>query len=198
MDSELLVALVLFSIVTSITPGPNNIMLLASGVNFGFQKSLPHTLGISGGFFVLLIAVGFGLGFLFTTFPPLHIALKIASSVYMLYLAFQIATSRSISKSGERQARPMNFIEAALFQWVNPKAWVMAISSMALYTSPQRPFISVVLVALIFAILNWPSVSIWAAFGTALRGCLANPVWLRRFNMTMGVLLAASVLLLLK
>ncbi len=198
MNSEVFVALCLFAIATSITPGPNNIMLLASGVNFGLRRTLPHTLGISIGFCVLLLSVGLGLGFLFTAFPPLHLALKVVGSIYMLYLAFKIANSRSLSQQGSQKSRPMTFVEAALFQWVNPKAWVMAISSMSLYTNPARPYSSMVAVAVIFSVLNWPSCSVRAVFGTALRGFLADPVRLKWFNIGMGVLLAASVALLLK
>ncbi|EDX86670.1 translocator protein, LysE family [Synechococcus sp. PCC 7335] len=208
MSSEVIVALCLFAIATSITPGPNNIMLLASGVNFGFQRTLPHTLGISGGLFVLLISVGLGLGFLFTTFPVLQLVLKIVGSAYMLYLAVRIATSRSlvskepkVEKSKDQaltEAQPLNMFEAALFQWVNPKAWVMAISGMSLYTSSQQPVRSTIIVTILFSVLNWPCVCSWALFGSALRGFLADPVRLRWFNVAMGALLAASIVLLLK
>jgi len=202
MSSEILIALGLFAITTSITPGPNNIMLLASGVNFGLRQTLPHTLAISSGFFVLLMSVGLGLGFLFTAFPPLQVALKVLGSLYMLYLAMRIATSRTLKKKDhqgdEKRSRPMTFIEAALFQWVNPKAWVMAISSMSLYTNPAQPYRSMFAVALIFSLINWPSCSVWAVFGRALRGFLSHPLRLKWFNIVMGVLLAASVVLLLK
>ncbi len=207
MSSEAIVALCLFAIATSITPGPNNIMLLASGVNFGFRRTLPHTLGISGGFFTLLLCVGFGLGFLFTTFPLLQLLLKIVGSAYMLYLALRIATSRSVdlkeenpkeTNPKETKARPINVIEAAFFQWVNPKAWVMAISSMSLYTSSQQPVSSTLTVAVLFALLNWPCVCSWAIFGSSLRGFLSDPRRLRWFNLAMGGLLAASIVLLLK
>ncbi|MGD1898691.1 MAG: LysE family translocator [Phormidesmis sp.] len=211
MSSETLAALCLFAIATSITPGPNNIMLLASGVNFGLRRTLPHTLGISIGLCVLLLAVGLGLGFLFTAFPSLQVALKIVGSLYMLYLALRIATSRSIKQSIKKadaqsgpdhaestRSRPMTFLEAALFLWVNPKAWVMAISGMSLYTNPARPYGSMLAVALIFSLLNWPSCSVWAVSGRTLRGFLFQPVRLKWFNIGMGVLLAASVVLLLK
>ena len=164
MSSEVFVALCLFAVTTSVTPGPNNIMLLASGVNFGLRRTLPHTLGISSGFCVLLLSVGLGLGFLFTAFPPLQVALKIFGSLYILYLALKIAASRSLSKqdapTGSQPSKPMTFIEAALFQWVNPKAWVMAISSMSLYTAPAQPYRSMFAVAIIFSLINWPSCSV--------------------------------------
>lgn len=178
---------------TSITPGPNNLMLLASGVNFGIVRTVPHMLGISIGFLVLLLAVGFGLGAVLTAFPALHTGLKIAGAVYLLYLAWKIATSRSMGGKGETDARPMRFIDAAAFQWVNPKAWVMAITAMAVYTNPERPFLSVILIGVAFTVVNLPSVSVWAGFGTALRGFLSDPVRLKWFNIGMGVLLAATL-----
>ncbi len=138
MSSEVFFALLVYAFVTSITPGPNNFMLLASGVNFGFIRTIPHMLGIGGGFLSLLLAVGFGLGAVLTAFPSLHLALKIAGGAYLLYLAWRIAMSRSLGKDGDTKARPMTFLEAAAFQWVNPKAWVMAVTAMAVYTNPER------------------------------------------------------------
>lgn len=193
MSVEAFLALLVYAFVTSITPGPNNLMLLASGVNFGIARTVPHMLGISIGFFVLLLAVGFGLGALLTAFPALHTALKIAGSVYLLYLAWKIAMSRSLSTKGEVGAKPMRFVDAAAFQWVNPKAWVMAVYAMAVYTNPDRPFVSVMLISAAFAIVNLPSVSVWAGFGTALRGFLSDPARLKWFNIGMGVLLAATL-----
>lgn len=178
---------------TSVTPGPNNFMLLASGVNFGFVRTVPHMLGIGVGFLVLLLAVGFGLGAVLTAFPVLHTGLKIAGGVYLLYLAWKIAMSRSMTSKGEATAVPMRFINAAAFQWVNPKAWVMGITAMAVYSDADHPFLSVVLISTAFAIVNLPSVSVWAGFGTALRGFLSDPVRLKWFNIAMGVLLAATL-----
>ncbi|TPL97656.1 LysE family translocator [Mesorhizobium sp. B2-3-10] len=193
MTLDAFLALLLYALVTSVTPGPNNFMLLASGVNFGIVRTIPHMLGISIGFLVLLLAVGFGLGAVLTAFPALHTGLKIAGAVYLLYLAWKIAMSRSLSGKGETDARPMRFIDAAAFQWVNPKAWVMAITAMAVYTNPERPFLSVILIGVAFTVVNLPSVSVWAGFGTALRGFLADPVRLKWFNIGMGVLLAATL-----
>ncbi len=198
MSSEAFLALLVYAFVTSITPGPNNFMLLASGVNFGFLRTIPHMLGIGIGFLTLLLGVGFGLGAVLTAFPALHIALKVAGGAYLLYLAWKIGTARSLGKDGETRARPMRFIEAAAFQWVNPKAWVMAITAMAVYTNPQRPFLSVLLISVAFAVVNLPSVSTWAGFGTALRGFLSDPVRLKWFNIAMGVLLAATLWPMLK
>ncbi|UDL89788.1 LysE family translocator [Mesorhizobium sp. PAMC28654] len=193
MSLDAFLALLVYAFVTSITPGPNNFMLLASGVNFGFVRTIPHMLGIGIGFLVLLLAVGFGLGAVLTAFPVLHTGLKIAGGAYLLYLAWKIAMSRSLGGKGEARAQPMRFIDAAAFQWVNPKAWVMAITAMAVYTNPERPFLSVLLISIAFAVVNLPSVSTWAGFGTALRGFLSDPVRLKWFNIAMGVLLAATL-----
>jgi threonine/homoserine/homoserine lactone efflux protein len=193
MSADTFLALLVYAFVTSITPGPNNLMLLASGVNFGFTRTIPHMLGIGGGFLSLLLAVGLGLGAVLTAFPSLHLVLKIAGGAYLAYLAWRIATSRSMGKGDNARARPMTFLEAAAFQWVNPKAWVMAVSAMAVYTSPANPFLSVLIVAFAFAAVNLPSVSTWAGFGTALRGFLADPVRLKWFNIAMGLLLAATL-----
>ena len=174
-------------------------MLLASGVNFGFRRTLLHTLGISVGFCVLLLSVGLGLGTLFTALPQLQTALKVLGSLYMLYLAFRLARSRKLANSDSIDAaQPMTFVQAALFQWVNPKAWVMAVSSMALYTDPLRPYLSVLGVAAVFSLLNWPSCSVWVVFGQALSGFLSHPSRLQWFNIAMGVLLALSVVLIVQ
>ncbi len=193
MSLDVFAALVAFAFVTSITPGPNNFMLMASGVNFGFRRTIPHMLGIGAGFLSLLLGVGFGLGAVLTAYPALHVGLKVAGGAYLLYLAWRIGMSRSLGENGEAGAKPMSFLAAAAFQWVNPKAWVMAVTAMAVYTNPQAPFLSVVLVAVAFALVNLPSVSTWAGFGVALRGFLADPARLKWFNIAMGVTLAATL-----
>lgn len=193
MSIELLIGLAVFSLVSSITPGPNNIMLLTSGVNFGFRRTVPHMLGICIGFFILLLSVGFGLGALLKLYPPLFGFLKIAAMVYLVYLSWRIAISRSLKSAEQGSGRPMNFLEAALFQWVNPKAWVMALTAMTLYVHADKPILSIFIVAAVFALINLPSVSCWAGFGVALRDFLSEPRRLRIFNITMGILLIASV-----
>jgi threonine/homoserine/homoserine lactone efflux protein len=193
MSAEIFAAMIAFAFVSSITPGPNNFMLLASGVNFGFRRTIPHMLGIGAGFLSLLLGVGFGLGALLTAYPALHTTLKAAGGLYLLYLAWRIAMTRELGGGKGPGARPMTFLEAAAFQWVNPKAWVMAVSAMAIYTRPEAPVSSVLLVAFAFAIVNLPSVSTWAGFGMALRGFLSDPVRLRWFNIVMALLLVASL-----
>lgn len=197
MALDVFLTLLLFAFVTSITPGPNNLMLLTSGVNFGFRRSIPHMFGIGSGFFTLLIGVGCGLGALIETMPVLYTVLKFVGGAYLLYLAYKIAMSRSISNVDSR-ARPMTFVEAAAFQWINPKAWVMAVTAMATYTSPDAYFTTMMIVGIAFAVVNIPSVSSWAAFGQIMRGWLADPVRLKWFNIIMAVLLVASLWPMLK
>jgi threonine/homoserine/homoserine lactone efflux protein len=193
MSYDVFLALLAYAFVTSITPGPNNLMLLTSGVNFGFIRTIPHMLGIGIGFMVLLMAVGLGLGAVLTAFPALHTALKVAGGAYLLYLSWKIAMARSFDDRREARTRPMTFLEAAAFQWVNPKAWVMAVTAMAVYSNPATPLLSVVLIGLVFGLVNLPTVSTWAGFGMALRGFLADPMRLKWFNIAMGLLLAATL-----
>jgi threonine/homoserine/homoserine lactone efflux protein len=197
MSVDTLLALVLFAFATSITPGPNNMMLFASGVNFGFRRTVPHMLGIGAGFLSLLIGVGMGLGAVLHAYPPAFIALKVAGGLYLLWIAWKIGSSRSMGE-GEAKARPMTFLGAAAFQWVNPKAWVMAVTAMAVYPNPQQYALTVAIVALVFAAVNVPSVSTWAGFGSALRDWLSMPVRLKWFNITMAVLLVLSLWPMLK
>ena len=197
MPQDTFLALVLFAFTTSITPGPNNMMLFASGVNFGFRRTVPHMLGIGAGFFSLLLGVGLGLGALLRTVPALYTALKFAGGTYLVWIAWKIATSRALS-GGKDSVKPMSFLAAAAFQWVNPKAWVMAVTAMATYTNPDLYLASVLIVGLAFAAVNIPSVSTWAGFGSALSEWLSDPVRLKWFNVTMAVLLVLSLWPMLK
>ncbi len=199
MSIEIFLALLVFAFVSSVTPGPNNLMLLASGVNFGFRRTIPHMLGIGVGFFVLLLSIGFGLGALIETVPSVYTALKFAGGAYMLYLAWKIAMSRSIGEAKHRdKSEPMTFLQAAAFQWVNPKAWVMAITGIATYTNHDNYYVAVLLVSAAFAIVNLPSVSVWAGFGTLLRNWLSDPFRLKWFNLIMALLLVLSLWPMLK
>lgn len=193
MTHESLIALALYALVTSVTPGPNNLMLLASGVNFGFRQTIPHMLGIALGFTAMVALVGFGLGAVLTLFPIVFNVLRVLALVYMVWLSWKLASSGSLG-SGDAKARPMTFIEAALFQWINPKAWAMALTATTLYTVPDMYYLSVILVAGTFGVINLPSVSCWAGFGVALRGFLSVPARLRIFNVGMAVLLLLSTL----
>lgn len=191
MTPALVGSVALFALVSSITPGPNNVMLTASGLNFGFRRSLPHMLGITVGWMVLLVLCGLGLGALFRYWPGLHEVLKIAGALYLLYLAWRIARSGSIQE-GETAGRPFTFLQAAAFQWVNPKAWVMALGVIA-YT-PEHHFVAnLLLAAVVCGAVNLPSVAVWAAFGSGLRHVLRQPGAVRAFNIAMALLLVASL-----
>ncbi|MFK3793235.1 LysE family translocator [Pseudomonas piscis] len=197
LSPDLLLAFALFALVTSITPGPNNTMLLASGVNFGFRRSIAHILGISCGFFVLVLAVGLGLGAVFEAYPLLYGVLRYVGAAYLLYLAWKIARSGPLSDEQQGRGRPLGYWGAAAFQWVNPKAWVMAVGAISTYTPLQGYFTNVLLIAAVFALINAPTVSLWAACGSLLRNVLRNPRWLRLFNLGMAGLLVLSLVPLL-
>ena len=193
LSLDLLLGFALFALVTSITPGPNNTMLLASGVNFGFNRTIPHMLGITCGFFVLVVAVGLGLGAAFQTYPLLYSVLRYVGAAYLLYLAWKIAHSGPVSESEKGESKPISYLGAAAFQWVNPKAWIMAIGAISTYTPMQGYFTNVIVIAAVFALINLPSVSVWAGCGTLLRNVLKDRRWLRLFNWGMALLLVASL-----
>jgi threonine/homoserine/homoserine lactone efflux protein len=141
---------------------------------------------------VLLLAIGFGLGALFTAFPPAQIALKVVGILYMLYLAWRVANAGALGGESEGRARPMTFLEAAAFQWVNPKGLLMAIGAMSIFPRPGRAT-DILLVTLIFGLVNLPSVATWAGFGAGLRNVLRDPGKVRVFNIVMALLLVASI-----
>jgi threonine/homoserine/homoserine lactone efflux protein len=186
---------ILFALVTTITPGPNNTMLLASGVNFGFRRTLPHILGISAGVAVLMLSVGFGLGEAFRRLPTLYAVLETASVIYLLYLAWKIGTSGQVQvKKGEKgERRPMTFFEAIAFQWINPKAWMMVLTAATTIHLHANYGFNALMMAALFVVIGLPSISLWAAFGLALRRVLSNPLWLRTFNVAMAALLVLSL-----
>ena len=193
MNAEIFTALALFAFVSSITPGPNNMMLMSSGLTFGWVLTLPHMLGVGIGFTVMIFAVGVGLGALFEAVPQLYLGLKIISVAYLLYLAWKIANSGPIGDGGRAGARPMTFLQAAAFQWVNPKAWVMAVTAIAAYAPKQAFFTNVLIVALVFGIINLPCISAWVMFGNILRAYLRNAKTVRIINIGMALALVASL-----
>jgi threonine/homoserine/homoserine lactone efflux protein len=193
MTYDFIAALVAFAFVTSITPGPNNLMLLASGVNFGFRRSIPHMFGVGLGFVFMILALGVGVGQIFTAFPALYGVLKWLSVAYMLWLAWQIANAGPITKDIASGAQPMTFMAAALFQWVNPKAWAMGLTGVTTYTLPANYWLSLAVMALTFGLINIPSIACWAGFGVALRSFLQDPARVRVFNVIMALLLIASL-----
>jgi threonine/homoserine/homoserine lactone efflux protein len=192
MTFDTLLALILFAFASSITPGPNNVMLLASGANFGLRRTLPHMLGISLGHAVMVGLVGLGLLGLFTALPWLRTGLTIVSVAYLLWLAWKIANAAP-PKPGDPTGRPFSFLQAAAFQWVNPKAWYMAIYAQTSFGPDDGTWTAAILVALVFAAVNLPSVTVWAWGGTQLGRWLRGPGRLRAFNITMAFLLVASL-----
>ncbi len=191
MTYELLTALAAFAFVTSITPGPNNLMLMTSGANFGFRRTIPHMLGVGLGFVFMVMLVGTGLVGIFEAYPLSYTVLTGVSIAYLLYLAWKIATSSEPGKA-EDGARPMTFLQAALFQWVNPKAWAMALTAVTVY-APSHSVAAIGLVAIVFGLINIPSVGSWTILGQQMRRFLSNPTRLRAFNVTMALLLIASL-----
>ncbi len=191
MTYEIFLALCGFALVSSITPGPNNLMLMASGANFGFWRTIPHMLGIGIGFTVMIVVIGFGLIRIFDHFPIATTVLTVFSVTYLLWLAWKIAHASS-PRTAESAGTPLTFLQAALFQWVNPKAWTMALTAITLY-APQRSVSAIVLVAVIFGAINLPSVSCWTVLGQQMRRWLSSPRRLAAFNWTMATLLVLSL-----
>ncbi|AWB49196.1 hypothetical protein HYN69_12395 [Gemmobacter aquarius] len=192
---ETLVALVGFAFVTSVTPGPNNMMLMASGANFGFRRTVPHMLGISLGHALMVFLVGMGVGEVFVAVPVLARVLEAAAVVYMLWLAGRIARSAA-PEEGKAGGVPFSFLQAAGFQWVNPKAWAMALTATSVYAPEvdggQRVW-AMALVAVVFAAVNLPSVSVWTVLGREVARFLTDARRLRAFNWTMAGLLVLSL-----
>ena len=186
-------ALILFTIATSITPGPNNMMIMSSGANHGFRKSIPHLLGIDLGFPIMMIAIGLGAGQLFKQSPSIFVGLKIIGAIYLTYLAFKIATA-PVNDFEAKKAKPMTFIQAVLFQWINPKAWIMCIGAVVTYTVADGSyFYQVLVIALLFFVFGSPCTITWLWFGSSLKKLLSRPGYLRAFNLTMGLLLMISL-----
>lgn len=193
MPFDVLLALALFTFVTAFTPGPNNIMVTASGVNFGFARTIPHMAGITVGFMVLVSACAAGLGAAFTAIPALQVALKIVGSIYMLWLAWKVANARPADAEAEDLARPLTFLQGAAFQWVNPKAVVIGLTAISIYVRPDHRVGDVLILLAMFGIFTAMTVVTWTGFGVALRGVLRDPRRARIFNVVMALLLVASI-----
>jgi len=192
MNYDLFPALAMFALVSSITPGPNNLMLMASGANFGFKRTLPHMLGVGLGFTLMVMLVGIGIIQLFDLYPITYKVLKYVSIVYLFFLAFKIATSSISIDDNKAKTKPMTFMQAVFFQWVNPKAWTMALTAISLY-APSKSVVAVGVVAVIFGMVNLPSVSSWVLLGQQIQKILTSHIHLRVFNVSMAVLLVLSL-----
>lgn len=192
MSYEIFLALALFCAATLFTPGPNNLMLMASGANFGVRRTLPHLAGVAFGFPAMIVPVGLGVMQVFETWPIAQTILTVMSVIYLLYLAWKIANAAPPEKQGPG-AKPLSLVQAAGFQWVNPKAWSMALGAITLYAA-DRDLASILWVAGTFAVLGTVSAFAWVTIGTGVRRLLADPVRLRVFNWIMAGLLIASML----
>lgn len=192
MSPDLLLAFVLFAFATAGTPGPNNMMLLASGANFGFRRTIRHILGVSIGVGAMVVAMGWGLSGLFKAVPVLHDVLRWVGAAYLLWLAWKIATASGLHDK-DAGGQPMTFLQAVGFQWLNPKAWAMALGAVTTYTPQGGSSLAVLLVAGTFIMVGAPCNAAWAGFGQGMRRFLDRPAALRAFNLIMALLLVASL-----
>ena len=190
MDGNVFLSAALFAVVTSFTPGPNNAMLLASGVNYGFRRTLPHILGITIGYAVMFAAVALGVGQIFAAEPKLYAALQIFSVIYMLWLAWKIATAGDANSASSRE--PLTFLQAALFQWINPKGVAIAIAA-ANFLKPESLAYDLPLMLALILFVSLTSASTWTLFGQGVRGVLGSARRRQIFNWTMAALLVASL-----
>ena len=190
----LFAAFLLFALTTLFTPGPNNAMLMSSGMTYGWRRAVPHLLGVSLGFGLMVAMVGFGLGVLIAANPAIYLTLKYGGALYLLYLAWKIATADPHDGTARRTGKPISFLEAALFQWVNPKAWIMAVGAVSTYAG-MAPFpLNVLIMVGVFSVGGLASSAAWVGMGAALQRVLNNPSRVRLVNAILAVLLVASVI----
>lgn len=189
-------SLLIFCMSTSITPGPNNMLMLLSGVKYGVKPSLPHFWGICVGFVLMVDIVGIGLGEVFAHYPVIHTVMKYVGAIYMLYLSYKtIFASDHLTIAKDNRSKPFTMLQGVLFQWVNPKAWIMAIGVISTFTVVNKSiWFQLIPISIIYFIAMIPSVLFWLIGGATLRKYLDNPRHLRIFNWTMGVLLAFSII----
>jgi threonine/homoserine/homoserine lactone efflux protein len=193
MSQPLLFAFVVFAVVMYFTPGPNNIMLLSSGLTYGFRRTLPHIAGITIGMAFMIAAVGVGLGAIFITYPVLQTILKYAGAAYLIYLAVAIAMSGAAKSPQDNRRGPMTFWGAAVFQWINIKGWVMVIGTITAYAAIAAFPWNIVIQTVIVLVVGALATAAWALFGSALRPIMTSPRIVRAFNVVMAVLLLASL-----
>jgi threonine/homoserine/homoserine lactone efflux protein len=197
MTIDLFFALVVFAAIAAFTPGPNNTISLASGVSFGFWRTLPVIFGVATGFPAMVGCIGLGLGKVFEIYPQIYVVMKYLGAAYMLWLAWKIATAKLQVDGEEVAGEPLTFLQAALFQWINPKAWVMAVTALSAYTVASDYSTGVIAVVAIFAVMSFSSCATWALFGVGLRHVMNDPRYFRGINIALALLLVASLLPLL-
>lgn len=187
-----LIPILMFSIAATLTPGPNNFMIMNSGLNFGLKRSLPHYLGICFGFPIMVLIVALGFGAIFLKYFWLKQLLKVVGSAYILYLAWCIVSTLAQPKDGAA-AKPFSFLQALLFQWVNPKAWMMAIGAISIFSTTENHFHNAFAISTVFLFVCLPCLGLWLIFGTFLQKILKNEKHQKRFNMAMAICLVASI-----
>ncbi len=184
-----------FGLASTMTPGPNNITLLSSGLTFGYRRTIPHALGINFGFPVMVICVGLGVGKLFEVFPFVYTTLKVVGISYLIWMAWHIANTKGSLTTENKKDKPFTFLQAALFQWINPKAWVMAITSTAAFiTDHQIAFFQVMIISCIFFFCAILSTNSWALGGVMLRRFIQNERFIQIFNIAMAILIVGSII----
>ena len=193
MTYDSILALALYAFATSITPGPNNLMLMASGANFGVRKTMPHLTGVSLGFMLMTLIIGLGLVRLFEAYPVILEGLQIVCFLFLLYLAWRIATASTPKTEGSRRSKPLTFFEAVIFQWINPKAIAMALTTITAYTHEQT-LLAILTSITLFGLVNLPACGMWVLLGQRLRMWLKGERTLLFFNLTMASLLILSML----
>lgn len=190
---EYYLSLLTFTFVAGITPGPNNLMLVVSGLNHGVQKSLPHYFGICFGFPLMVAVIGFGLGTLFLKLPSLYLSIKVLGISYLLFLAWKIANAGNM-QAKKTLREPLTFLQAATFQWINPKAWTIGVSAIAAFTVQSDISQSVATIVLAYLIMAFICQGIWLKLGEFLQKILSKDSRIQLFNIGMAVLLMLSVI----
>lgn len=191
----MIISITSFAMASCMTPGPNNLMLLSSGLTFGYRRTIPHALGINFGFPVMVLCVGLGVGKLFETFPFIYTVLKAVGISYLLWMAWHIANTKGSSSTDNKNDKPFTFLQAALFQWINPKAWIMAVTSTAAFiTDHQMAFMQVMIIAFIYFVCAIFSTSSWSLGGVMLKRFIQNERLVQIFNIAMAILIVGSIL----
>ena len=198
MTNDLFLALVVFAAIAAYTPGPNNTLLMACGINYGFRASLPMIAGVGIGFPILIACVGLGLGRIFESYPIVYTIMKYAGAAYMLWLAFKIATSKPSNGDDSTAAKPLTFLQGCAFQWVNPKAWIMGITALSSYTLANDYYYGVLAVVATFVFMGFTSAATWALFGAVLKSVMGDPRWFRTINYGLAALLVLSLVPMLR
>ena len=192
-NTDIAYALIAFCSVTLLTPGPNNIMLMSSGLNFGFRRTIPHMIGVPLGFAFMVISVGLGIGSVFLTWPAIFPILKYAGAMYLIYLAWNIANSGSLNTTAKIKGEPLTFLQTASFQWINPKAWIMTLGVISAYGEVSAFPYNVLLMSSLYGLLGFISSGVWVVFGYTLKQYIKKPTTMRLFNIAMALVLVSSL-----